>query len=36
MDILKDNEVHVFGNNSILATLIASLVGADGLPMDEN
>ncbi len=36
MDILKDSEVRVFGNSSILATLIVSLGGLDGVPIDEN
>jgi hypothetical protein len=36
MDILKDNEVCAFGNNSDLAASIASSTRVDGLPMDEN
>jgi hypothetical protein len=36
MDILKDNEVRAFGNSSVLATLIVSLGGVDGVPINEN
>ncbi len=36
MDIFKDNEVHAFGNSSVLATSIASLAETNGLPMNEN
>jgi hypothetical protein len=36
MDILKDNEILASGNNSVLAELITSLGGANGVPTDEN
>jgi hypothetical protein len=36
MDILKDNEVRAFGKSSILVTLIVSLGGVDGVPINEN
>jgi glycerol uptake facilitator-like aquaporin len=36
MDIFKNNEVHGFGNSSILVALITSLAGANGQPMNEN